>query len=869
MSNPENQKEIERALKKALKHISHPHNQFLLPHFPALHKQNTPKEILTQALAYLAEPEPVCTTVLTERFIIGKQIATVSSDSLEKTGQFLTFDMVSDYQKKGLQIIIDELLRQEVESRPSSLPTLLKTLPDKTYTHLFGVDTLITQSTQHLSDVSADPILLIHGIGGIGKTAAARQIAEIALSSGQYTHTAWHTFNANAMDAASSKTPSDPFRQLISKLSKETSIQAQDHPEKVQVEKIKNALQQSPYLIVLDNLEQSDTTLQTLALVQQIVKPPSKLLITSRACPPERPAGYAIKIPLLSTKASLALIRDLAKKRNFEALQKVSKSDLLSLIDLVGGNPLALKISASLVDQLGFVELKRALKGGFSPQIDKELYEHVYRPAWEALDSTSEAVLHATLLTAVSGNPTSYLETISGIAPEPFHRSLALLNNRSLIDLHGTSFRTEKTVSIHPLTRQFLHSSFVQTKSFVGQIQRAIGFWQAKLKWGDDAAISAIDAHKSTIWQTVACGRRSPETFLETAGFVADTYQLVERRNYWAEWIPVIESFTDQLDPDQPLYQRLENQRGSLYRLLLHIDEAAAIHTTVRTLARKSNNIVEEIESELHLAFCAYRSSDLDRVIRHGTNAESLLRSLNPDSTPDSTKKGATHSVSPRKWGAISNVLGLAYQEKGDPDKALIYFENAIEVYRREKDDTYLATVQMNLARCLTDLNRLDEATATATEALDTAEQAKNIFQQAHSRVIRAIAFAKANHYDEALDDLYIANNDQIKESSNEWLKGTIKSCLGNCYLEMGDATISIPWLEEAIDHLSNTEDPPWTANAYFSLAKAQEKIGEPTSGIQSAQQALLILTDYAHIQQWASTIKKLNQLILTCQNHA
>ena len=390
------------------------------------------------------------------------------------------------------------------------------------------------------------------------------------------------------------------------------------------------------------------------------------------------------------------------------------------------------------------------------------------------------------------------------------------------------------------------------TASFIKQIRASIAFWQQHLEWGNDDVLTLVDERKKTVWQTIAWGKMYPETFYETAELVADLYPLIERRNYWEEWIPEIASFTSQLDRSDPLYLRLENQRGCLYRLMGRLDESQSIHQATLDCAKEAGNLYEMAESEMYLSIYAYRASNYEDAILHGVRAGETFGLYQEEG----------NDVPPRKWGAVYNILGLAYQDVGEKETALAYMKKAVDAYAQTEDYSYLATVQLNYALLLEDNKAFGEAEVAIREAIVSAELSQNINKLAHALAIHGDILRCLNRFEEAEAVLHRANDEKLERSSDEWVKGTVKAIMGNVYLAWGKPNLARQWLDESVAHWDKTEDQTWTANAYFALAKAQVELGDLEGGVRSAEIALTLLAPFTETDRWRNMHAELAQLI-------
>ena len=148
---------------------------------------------------------------------------------------------------------------------------------------------------------------------------------------------------------------------------------------------------------------------------------------------------------------TFAFLRYEAQVRRIPTLAQASQAELDSIYQVVGGNPLALKL---IVGQVRFLSLPQVLDNLRQAQGKKieELYTHIYWQAWQALDETSQKVLLAMPL-AQDGD-LAQLAAVSQLAVAELADALDRLVSLSLVDVRGNL--AERQYRIHRLTETFL-----------------------------------------------------------------------------------------------------------------------------------------------------------------------------------------------------------------------------------------------------------------------------------------------------------------------------------------------------------------------------------------------------------------------------
>jgi hypothetical protein len=215
---------------------------------------------------------------------------------------------------------------------------------------------------------------------------------------------------------------------------------------------VKHYLRERSCLIIIDNLE---TAADYAALIPELKKwqNPSKFLLTSRMRLIDQPGVFTYSLTELAETAVFQLIRQEAGRIGFTDLVKASDQDLQQIYQIIGGNPLAIKLT---IGQLRFHSLPRVLARITTGQNEAGigLFDYIYQEAWDSLDENSQTTLIALTHAGDSGFPIEHLIEITGLAPTTVERALEELILLSLVDLRGSLF--DRRYSLHRLTEMFL-----------------------------------------------------------------------------------------------------------------------------------------------------------------------------------------------------------------------------------------------------------------------------------------------------------------------------------------------------------------------------------------------------------------------------
>lgn len=112
-----------------------------------------------------------------------------------------------------------------------------------------------------------------------------------------------------------------------------------------------------------------------------------------------------------------------------------------------------------------------------------------------------------------------------------------------------------------------------------------------------------------------------------------------------------------------------------------------------------------------------------------------------------------------RMMGEVHNRLGRAFAQSGQLDVALDHLEHARQIAEQEQDTRGLAEAERSLAAVYVQQNRIDEAAAAASHAMDLAHELADDVEHAESLLMQA-------HVDEAQKD-YAAAEKHFKQATD------------------------------------------------------------------------------------------------------
>jgi hypothetical protein len=363
---------------------------------------------------------------------------------------------VSRLQRTAIAQLSDILLAQEMSLRTEQAESMEAQLPPASYSRLIGLDEAHSLLLSKLLEPKSPWTIAIVGLGGIGKTALADAITRHALRQFHFDHVIWLRAEAQTMSGRSHSaqlTFDNLIADFIDRLWPESVGFA---PEKG-LEQVRRLLKNQRALIVIDNLESETDTAFLMARLNDLADP-SKFLLTSRTRPTSETAIFSYSLEELSLEEATDLLHHHAREIGVTELAEANQAEIRGIYDKTGGNPLALKLVASLLDVLPLPQILLGLTQSRSGPIE-ELYRHIYWQTWQTLSDDARSLLLAMPLVARTGARPEQLQAVTNLSEAQFWLVIQELRNRSLLEVRGSI--QARRYGIHRLTETFLRTEII------------------------------------------------------------------------------------------------------------------------------------------------------------------------------------------------------------------------------------------------------------------------------------------------------------------------------------------------------------------------------------------------------------------------
>lgn len=418
---------------------------------------------LHHALEQLKQVQPDAAQLLERRFVRGESVTALSYEL------HIAPNTLHYRQSQAINALVAQLLRMEqaCSTAPASAPppraeNLPWELPPATYTSLFGIEAKRAAVVAALCRPDGPAFVVIDGIGGAGKTTLAHAVAERCRD--HFDALLWLTARREAefdtWNATRRKLdrPALTAELVLDAIAARLGLRAiaQQSLEEKQAWLAPHLDRIHP-LIVIDNLETMADG-ETVVQVVRHLERPTRFLVTSRH---RLAADLAIHMDDLSLADSLALLRHEAAKRGLEGMERADDAELEIVYQVVGGNPLALKLVVGQATHLPFRRVLEALKAiPPSPESAQALfYSYLYQQSWSMLSPDARELLVTMTVLPINGGTWDDLLALSGLDVSRLDRAIAELVRFSLLEAGGWP---DKIYSIHRLTYSFLMSKVMQ-----------------------------------------------------------------------------------------------------------------------------------------------------------------------------------------------------------------------------------------------------------------------------------------------------------------------------------------------------------------------------------------------------------------------
>lgn len=638
--------------------------------------------------------------------------------------------------------------------RPEPPSLLPRDVPE-----LLGREHVLRTLDEWLSGVPA--VVVLHGVGGAGKTAIAKRWANTAaprFPDGQL------YYDINGYGADNPAKPAEVLARFL------TVLGVENVPAELagRVMMLRHRLRGTRTLVVLDNVANAAEIAPLLEATA-----PCPVLITSR-----RKLGIAdarqVTVPALPREEAVTMLR-----RRIHDARVADESEVLDELAAVCADlPLGLRIAAEyvatrsqlsvrvLTDKLGAESRRRLLNA--KDDGGEQTLRAVFASSCAALDPPANR-----LITFLGLHPSAYIgvpaaAAIAGMSrPETEDAFEALLGAHLVEQVTGDSHRLHDLVHAHvvDVAQQLTEaerSAAVRRMAdyYLGTVVAAIR-WVAPYLTEVSPLVSATPAVPSTFlgaedaldWcvehrsQVVAVSR-----YLAGQGLHAHVWRLIglfdDVLNRYGDphesaELNELAVRSSRVDGDRVGEAMLANNLGCVYQHLGRFADAESWHQRALAISREQDDVLGEAICLHNIGATWFARERLEPAGRQFGQVLALFDRLGH--RPGSAKahlwlgkvrhglgdadiarkhyEAALDGVPECRGEALTRLAELHLDGNGDPAEAVDRCAQAVEVHRHERDGRRTSAALRVLAQAYLRLGEFEGALDAATEAVDLAEQ--------------------------------------------------------------------------------------------------------------------------------------------------
>lgn len=405
--------------------------------------------------------------------------------------------MAREYKARQEQLQQEQQINKRYEEETISSQRLL--LPSITYGSLFGLAEK-EETMRNIAVSSEQPwIINVVGMGGVGKTTLAHSLALWAADHEAFEHIIWITAKSDEfnpwsgqcqpyLDLAHSEssvihsiphayaasnvpmqekdghqilTSLDTLLDRIASQLGMTELPSDPMQTYAKQEALRSFLDKHPALIVIDNLETLADTMNVIEDCRLLARP-SKIVLTSRYSIHSDDI-FHMRMDELTEEDSIALLYEEVRGRGHGRITERDVECLKDIYQIIGGNPLALKLVAGQMAILPLHTILTQIRAvDNSSQAERELYSYLYRHTWQLLSPKARHILLALSVLPAEGATLNDLVTVASIELQQLCSALLELVDYSLVNVGGWS---DKIYTIYRLTHTFLVNQVLNRES--------------------------------------------------------------------------------------------------------------------------------------------------------------------------------------------------------------------------------------------------------------------------------------------------------------------------------------------------------------------------------------------------------------------
>ncbi len=340
-------------------------------------------------------------------------------------------------------------------------------LPSKGYSQLIGRNKYVGEILAALREPDAKSMIGVDGMGGIGKTALVREVAEQCKKEELFDTFIWIQAAKQPFSLSQGEqgTAALTFGTVLDELLRQFGlVNLHKLKQDEKVARIKILLKSRRVLVVLDNLETAKEPQDDIAQQFKPLLYPSKMLLTSRRR--FKTDLYAFHLDDLQSDDSVLFARQTARERNIDRVANASSGELLQIAKTTG-SPLALKLIVGQLESKPLNVVLEQITKMRVPTTDEDEYLKFYRfifaESWRLCSENSKKLLISMAHFAPNiGGKHEAIKVASDLPDDLLNQCIQELWRSSLLEIGESSNLKTMRYYLHALTQYFVLSDIVK-----------------------------------------------------------------------------------------------------------------------------------------------------------------------------------------------------------------------------------------------------------------------------------------------------------------------------------------------------------------------------------------------------------------------
>lgn len=395
-------------------------------------------KVVEDCIEDLGQQNPRHRLILTQRF---QNMRTTQQIAV---GQHLSPDQINRIQGEAIAALAGHFLDKESSIRRVVAQRMENRLPPKSYALLFGFEPIEEKLDKFLSSSGEPWVVAVTGLGGSGKTALVDAAARKAISKFIYTNILW-------LPAEDPQQPT-PTANFLAQMAK--ALLPANTPSENWKSELRDLLKTEPHLIVFDDVEANAQESEWSYLLNDLANP-SRFLLTSRGSISAPANAYVVKTPELGLEAASALLTHTMERIGMTNRNGELSAQAASIYARTGGHPMAINLTAGLLQDLPLKAIFSLFDQRENPGIDK-IFKEIYQSSWRALDRNARLLLEGFVHSKDLVASFDQLRDISKISEVEVAKAVNQLVSHSLLEVSWPT--AEPIYSMRPITAVFLRS---------------------------------------------------------------------------------------------------------------------------------------------------------------------------------------------------------------------------------------------------------------------------------------------------------------------------------------------------------------------------------------------------------------------------